>query len=382
MTRRFLPAVLIFAITHTFGADRAPVSAVQAADLPHPPVRRYDETLTGLVRNVDGRGSRLTVTDANNRAHVVDTRGAFVFLPGTRIGWTEDLKRGTHVSVTGGWTEPGRFEARAVHVVPGEATHPALGALFQIEGVVRDSDTVRARATVADAQGRRYTVDYLDAAVTGTNASRPGRRSWLARGMRVSVAGTPLPHSVVVADRVRIVSGTSDAPPTPGPFAAPSGPIVVWPSSVPVARSQKEIPAKAAPAVTVPPSPDPQKVLAQLDTYTGVLVDARHLADIARSPAPAVYGPGNTLLYPDRAHVPTPDQVQEASVVRYYRTEAEARKGVAGPNPLILPAQAVLGAARDGLLLGANDMTLFLALEKTLQFRQSWKVGFLVPGNQ
>ena len=125
-------------------------------------------------------------------------------------------------------------------------------------------------------------------------------------------------------------------------------------------------------------------VLENLDSYTGVLIDARHLPDISRSPSPAIFGPdpGQSLLYPDRSHVPTPDEVQDESIVRYYHTEAEARAGVCGSNPLVLPAQAVLTPAKDALQLSGDDMTLLLALDKKLHFSRNWKVGFLLPGNQ
>jgi len=80
--------------------------------------------------------------------------------------------------------------------------------------------------------------------------------------------------------------------------------------------------------------------------------------------------------------VPTPDQVQDESVVRYYRTPAEARAGVCGSNPLLLPAQVVLTPAQDSVGLSSSDMALFNALEQRLHFAQTWKVGFLVPGDK
>ncbi len=383
MAKCLLPALRVLAVAQAVVAGLMLACAGRAADLSYPYAARYDQVLTGSIDKVDGGRRRLTVIGEGNRPYVVHTYGAFVFLAGTRIGFTEDLKRGMRVEVTGAQTGRDQFEARSVRVAPEPAQQAASGGQIQIDGVVRDSDTARARATVADSAGRRFTVDYLEAAITGGGASRPGRPSWLARGMHVLVAGTRLPHSVVVADRVRILSGSRvDAPPVSTP-----APVVALPPSAPAlapAPPPARLPVPAAPVPLVPPSPDPKRVLALLDTYTGILIDARHLPDIMRSPAPTIYGPapGNTLLYPDRAHVPTPDQVQEASVVRYYRTEAEARAGVAGSNPLILPAQAVLGPARDGLQLSADDMTLLIALDNKVRFSRSWKVGFLVPANR
>jgi len=118
--------------------------------------------------------------------------------------------------------------------------------------------------------------------------------------------------------------------------------------------------------------------------YTGLIIDARDLPDILRSPSPAIYGPApdNTLLYPDRTHVPTPDEVQDESVVRYYHTVDDAKKGVGGDNPLILKADKVLGYAHDSLELSAADMAKLQDLDKKIHFSLNWKVGFLIPAGQ
>ena len=121
-----------------------------------------------------------------------------------------------------------------------------------------------------------------------------------------------------------------------------------------------------------------------LSACTGIVIDARHLAEIDRSPAPEIHGPvpDAALLYPDRSHVPTPDEVQEESVVRYYHSEDEAKKGHVGANPLFLKAEAVLGPAHDGLRLSAVDMARLQELDRLIHFSRTWKVGFLVPENR
>ena len=120
-----------------------------------------------------------------------------------------------------------------------------------------------------------------------------------------------------------------------------------------------------------------------MDAYTGILIDTRSLPSISRSPAPAIYGPlpDQVLLYPDRSHVPTPDEVQEESIVRYYWTIDAGEKGIAGSNPLILTPLAVLGPAQDAVQLSAVDAARFQALNKRLKFTQTWKVGFLMPAD-
>ena len=145
------------------------------------------------------------------------------------------------------------------------------------------------------------------------------------------------------------------------------------------------IPLLAAPAVA--PAPAPIAVTAAPavpDTYTGVLIDARALRDILRSPSPAIYGPAPawTLLYPDRSHVPTPDEVQDESVVRYYRTEWDAARGVGGAHPFVAKAVGVVGPAKDSLAVSAADMQRLMDVEKSLHFTQTWRVGFLVPADK
>lgn len=138
----------------------------------------------------------------------------------------------------------------------------------------------------------------------------------------------------------------------------------------------------AAPVVsTLPAPPDPDAVPVSTSEYTGVIVDARGLPNILRSPAPAIYGATAeaALVYPDRAHVPTPDEVQDESIVRYYHTLGEAAQGVGGSHPLVVSALAVLGPARDALQISAADMQTLLQADKSLHFTRSWRVGFLVP---
>ena len=171
--------------------------------------------------------------------------------------------------------------------------------------------------------------------------------------------------AMVTASRQAVAPKAAEAVRVLPPVAIPSS-LVVPPAPI------------AAVAVSIPvAAPDGEE-------YTGILIDARGLPGIMRSPAPAIYGPdpGGSLLYPDRSHVPTPDEVQDESVVRYYHTVNDAEAGVAGSHPLILNATAVLGYAKDALQLSADDMSRFNDLEKKLHFTQTWKVGFLIPANQ
>jgi len=119
-----------------------------------------------------------------------------------------------------------------------------------------------------------------------------------------------------------------------------------------------------------------------LDGYTGILIDVSGYPNVQRTPAPAIYGPTSDLVYPNRAHVPTPDQVQDESIVRYYRSMDLAKSGVCGSNPLVLVPVSIVGPGKDCVVLSAADEEAFKALDKRLHYMDTWKVGFLMPSNQ
>ena len=122
-------------------------------------------------------------------------------------------------------------------------------------------------------------------------------------------------------------------------------------------------------------------VAQEAPAYTGVVIDARHYTEINRSPAPVIYGPTpvNQAVYPDPHCVPTADQVQDQSVVRYYQTEADAETRLVGDHPLILKAEDLVGPGHDSVRLSAEDAEQLKTLDKTLHFTRTWKVAFLVP---
>lgn len=352
--------------------------------------------IRGIVRRVDPATDHLTLVGDDDHVYIVDAYNASIILADvTRNAETGDLERGMHVRATGTLVGSDLIEASAVRVISsafstaaprGQANfEPLSGGRGFLYGVVRSVDPEQTHITVADADGLREVVDTLDATITLPDGRAIGQTADLARGMRVRITGTRLSHARMVADQVRVVPD-ADEPPiaTPAP-AAPEAVYVPAPASPPPAVTLPALPPPAAPASgLVPPSPDPQFVLAHLDSYTGILIDTRHLSNISRSPAPNIFGPepGESLLYPDRSHVPTPDEVQDESIVRYYRTPSDAHAGVCGDNPLILPAQAVLTPAQDSVQLSASDMVLFNALEQKLHYTRTWKVGFLIPGDK
>ncbi len=331
--------------------------------------RHADYVVEGIVQSVSRSSDRLALAGTDNHRYVVDAYGADIILrESRRLGETADLARGMRVEVTGTLLGRNLLEAARLRVLPDAdytppvpapvvfaaptplplPPEPALGPAqpqLNVDGLIREVDAAQGRVTLLGDDDKRYALDTRAADIILRGTERAGQTADLARGMRVRLIGVQLPDGRVEADRIRVLP-------------APEAPIL--------------LPAPVAPVVE------------DMSVYTGLLIDARRLPRISRSPAPAIYGPlpDQSLLYPDRSHVPTPDEVQEESVVRYYHAAGEAESGIGGAHPLILTAQAVLGPAEDAVQLTAEDAARFQVLDKRLHFTRTWKVGFLIPANQ
>ncbi len=329
-----------------------------------------DYIVDGAVESVSRADDRVTLLGTDNRRYLIDVYGADIVLGGRRRpGETADLARGMRVEVIGTLLGRTLVESRYLRVLPGSAPSPLPAPLpvalpplpaaplpvelppapaqpqLNVDVSVRDVDTARAQATVLGDNDKRYTLDLQGTDIILLGSERMGTPADLSRGMRLRLIGVYLPSGNVEADRLRVL---------PPPEALP-----------------------APPAPSVP-------VVEDMSVYTGILIDGRSLPRLSRSPAPAIYGslPDQTLLYPDRSHVPTPDEVQEQSIVRYYHAQTDAETSIAGPHPLILTALSVLGPADDAVQLSPEDAARFQALDKRLHFTRTWKVGFLIPVNQ
>lgn len=333
-------------------------------------------TVVGTVQSVNGSGDRLVVNGNDFNRYVVDAYGADITLLDRHVGETANLARGMRVRVVGTLLGRNLLEADRLRVLPtfagsGEMAPPQplpavdplpeapvipvlplpvpivatpAGPQFLLDGVVRDIDAGRYQVTLLGDDDKRYTASLQDTDIILRGTERAGQVADLSRGMRVHVVGVLLPDGTVEADRVRVLPA-----------------------------AELPVPVVAAPVV----------VSESMDSYTGLLIDCRSLPDISRSPAPAIYSavPDAALLYPDRSHVPTPDEVQEESIVRYYWNVDAASGGVGGTNPLILTAIAVVGPAKDAVQLSPEDAARFQALDKRLHFTRTWKVGFLMPAD-
>ncbi len=335
-------------------------------------------TVVGTVQSVSGSSDRLVVNGNDFNRYVVDAYGADITLLDSHMGETGNLARGMRVRVVGTLLGRNLLEADRLRVLPnfggsGEFQIPpqslpevedplpeapvtpvlplpvptvaaAPGPQFLLDGLVREIDAPHYQVTLLGDDDKRYTANLQDTDIILRGTERAGQVADLSRGMRVHVVGVLLPGGLVEADRVRVL---------PAPELSPA-PVVA-----------------------------PVPVTENMDAYTGILIDCRSLPDISRSPAPAIYAtaPDATLLYPDRSHVPTPDEVQEESIVRYYWTVDSAASGVGGTNPLILTAIAVLGPAKDAVQLSPEDAARFQILDKRLHFTRTWKVGFLMPAD-
>ncbi len=340
--------------------------------------------VVGEIQSVNGAADRLVVNGNDAHRYVIDAYGADVTLLDSRLGEIDNLARGMRVRVVGSLLGRNLLEADRLRVLPAfagagfqtvalpaEAPPPieergpvynpppvdaaplplpapivAVSAepQFILDGMVRDVDAAHGQITLLGDDDKRYTADMSNTDIILIGTEREGLLSDLAHGMRVHLVGFQTASGVIEADRLRVLP----APAAPAPVIAPVVPVVE-----------------------------------NMDAYTGILIDARGLPTISRSPAPAIYGTtqDSLLLYPDRSHVPTPDEVQEESIVRYYWTIPDADAGVGGNNPLILTAQAVLGPAQDAVQLTPLDEARFRALDKRLHFTRTWKVGFLMPAD-
>ena len=216
------------------------------------------------------------------------------------------------------------------------------------------------------------------------------------------MVGTLLPHDVIVADRIRVLpahpapvrakaAGSKGGKAVKAKGAGTARRLRLSPSVLPAAiisfrpTAAVALPSPATAAASdasVSPDNSPKAPASKGPSgYTGVVIDARGL-DVLRSPAPAVYGAGpeQTLLYPDRLHVPDADAVQDevrrpllphagSRPERHCRAESVDSQGAVRGGP-----------AHDGLTVSDEDAVQLAALDSQLHFTRTWKVGFLVPG--
>jgi hypothetical protein len=367
----------ILGVCSLFALTLVPALAQQDDVTPFQQADHY--TVVGTVQSVNGSGERLVVNGNDFNRYIIDAYGADITLLDSHLGETANLARGMRVRVVGTLLGRNLLEADRLRVLPsfsGSGYAPpayepqpavvdpqpavietpalplpvpivatAAGPQFLMDGMVRDIDPAHNQVTLLGDDDKRYTASLEDTDIILRGTERAGQIADLSHGMRVHLVGVLLPDGTVEADRLRV------------------------------------LPAAELPAL--PPVAAPVPVAENMDAYTGLLIDARGLSDISRSPAPAIYStaPDAALLYPDRSHVPTPDEVQEESIVRYYWNVDSASSGVGGTNPLILTAIAVVGPAKDAVQLSPEDSARFQLLDKRLHFTRTWKVGFLMPAD-
>jgi hypothetical protein len=398
-----------------------PAVPARADNNGYPYQGRANYTIDGTIRHIDSDHSRIALMGDDGARYTVDTSNSDIILPsGASTSWVEDLSVGETLHVVGTLLDGSLIEANRVRAIPADTTDrttftdahadyenisptdnnttsapPPAAATFEVNGMVRSVDPASDHITIIDANDNRFTVDTYGSDVILADIGRTGHCSDLSRGMHVRISGSQLANGIVVADRVRVVSDSDLTAANVAPLAQPiasahDAPVVAAPLAPVITAPVVSAPVYSAPPaviaapvqssqVNVPTNYTPQDFpQVDLDDATGILIDCRD-TNILRSPSPSIVGPDNELLYPDRSDVPTPDEVQDESIVRYYRTLSDAEAGVGGDHPLILHAIAVVGPAQDGVELSAQDMALFIALNKRLNYMHTWKVGFLVP---
>jgi hypothetical protein len=213
-----------------------------------------------------------------------------------------------------------------------------------------------------------------------------------------SVAANPL-SAFPVGSVIRIISTsplilqivappTSAVPPASAPLPAASqapirvsySPLAMMTDLSTSTASSMASAAMAAPAAVAVSNQAPE----DFDAYTGIVIDGSALPGLMRSPAPAVFAQSDDggQLYPDRRHVPTPDEVQDESVVRYYQSVEDAEAGVAGTDPMVVKAVAMVGYGRDSVTVSDMDAARIKALDAKLHFSRTWRMAFVMPAGE
>lgn len=314
--------------------------------------------VTGEVMRVADNPDRITVRTDRGRRYLVDTYNAEVVTPSGNAP-DPDISPGVRVRVVGRLLGGHFIEAGRVSVLSVDSSvkvyetpripQPVVVVMTDrpdpvtVDAVVTSILPDEDQLFVIDGVDHTYRVKAHDADIIVPHTDRAGTMADLSRGTHVRVIGRKDKNTIILADRIRILVDEAPAPPPPAPIAPP---------------------------------------VLDLSVFTGIVIDVRGFERIQRSPNPSLYDSDMNLLYPDRSHVPSPDEVQDESTVRYYRSLDEASSGVGGSHPLVLHAESVVGPAEDGVMLTAEDSALFKALDKRLHYTNNWKVAFLIPGDR
>lgn len=111
------------------------------------------------------------------------------------------------------------------------------------------------------------------------------------------------------------------------------------------------------------------------ETYTGLVIDAKGLG-MRSSISPEVVDVRQRRIYPDPRRVPPLDYIQEYGIADFVKMEEQSKR--AGKSPMYVKALAVQGAAKDRVVVSAEDAERIIEAEKESRFLKRWRVVFLV----
>lgn len=109
--------------------------------------------------------------------------------------------------------------------------------------------------------------------------------------------------------------------------------------------------------------------------WTGLMVDARGLG-LRSSINPTIVDTDQRQIYPDPRNVPPLDYLQEYGMADFVKMEEQSKR--AGENPVYVRPIAVKGAAKDIVVIRAEDAERILEADKQSGFLKRWRVVFLV----
>ncbi len=137
-----------------------------------------------------------------------------------------------------------------------------------------------------------------------------------------------------------------------------------------VARARRDVGLPTAPTVQLVAQREP--ILPEPAAYTGLIVDA-HDMPVDRSMSARVLDEDGRVIYPDLAHEPDPDFVDDQGTAAYNHAAQDVAR--AGRNPLIVQAVRTSG---DDLIVSRDTADRILEANRHNHFLWSWRVSILV----
>lgn len=121
---------------------------------------------------------------------------------------------------------------------------------------------------------------------------------------------------------------------------------------------------------TIPPDP----IFAPNERYTGLIIDAGDF-QISRTLDFRILDEDNHEVYPDPAHIPGIDWLEDHGMASYYTDIASAKRS--GNNPLVIRAIGVCGPGQDNIVVSNESAERIREAEKRGRFLAKWAVSVI-----